>query len=123
MLLKDGGKRMLRKIVPLAYCALALVLTGCVAGQLTDAETGQPIAGATITFHDAAGNTGTATTGEDGVYSFDDITGLQPEPGLVQFEVSAPGYSTLSVGRDVQYDANEAHTLALVNFKLIPVSG
>jgi hypothetical protein len=114
---------MLTRIASLAYCAMVLLLVGCVSGQLTDAETGQPIAGATITFHDAAGNTGTATTGENGFYSFDGITGPQPAAGLVQFEVSAPGYSTLSVGRDVQYDGNEAHTLAVVNFQLIPVSG
>ena len=123
MLLKDRGKRMLRRIAPLAYCATVMLLAGCVSGQLTDAATGQPIAGATVTFRDAAGNVGTATTGEDGLYSFDGITSPEPAPGLVQFEVSAPGYSTLRVDRDVQYDDNEAYTLAVVNFLLIPVSG
>jgi hypothetical protein len=102
---------------------MVLVLAGCVSGQVTDAATGQPIAGATVTFRDAAGNSGTAKTGEDGLYSFDGVTSPQPAAGLVQFELSAPGYSTLRVDRDVQYDDNEGHTLAVVNFLLIPVRG
>lgn len=112
---------MLRRIAPLAYCAFVLVLAGCVSGQVTDAATGQPIAGATVTFRDAAGNVGTATTGEDGLYSFDGSTSPQPAAGLVEFEVSAPGYGTFSGVRDVQYDDNEGHTLAVLDFTLIPV--
>jgi len=114
---------MLTRIAPLAYCAMALVLAGCVSGQVTDAATGQPIAGATLTFRDAAGNSGTATTGEDGLYSFDGITSPQPASGLVEFEVSAPGYTMFSGLRDVQYDDNEAQTLGVLNFILIPVRG
>jgi hypothetical protein len=114
---------MLTRIAPLVYCAMVLVLAGCVSGQVTDAATGQPIAGATVTFHDAAGNVGTATTGEDGLYTFDGITSPEPAPGLVQFELSAPGYVTLNVGRDVQYGEYEGHTLAVVNFILIPEGG
>jgi protocatechuate 3,4-dioxygenase beta subunit len=123
VLSKNGRKRMLTRIAPLAYCAMVLVLAGCVSGQVTDAATGQPIAGATVTFRDAAGNVGTATTGEDGLYSFDGITSPEPAPGLVQFELSAPGYAMLRVDRDVQYDDNEGHTLAVVDFLLIPVRG
>ena len=114
---------MLTRIAPLAYCALVLVLAGCVSGQVTDAATGQPIVGATITFRDAVGITGTATTGEDGLYSLDGITSPQPAAGLVEFEVSAPGYATLRVGRDVQYDDNEGPTVGVVNFMLIPGAG
>jgi len=114
---------MLTRIAPLAYCAFVLVLAGCVSGQVTDAATGQPIAGATVTFRDAAGNSGTATTAEDGLYSFDGITSPEPASGLAQFEVSAPGYATFSGVRDVQYDDNEAQTLGVLNFMLIPVRG
>jgi len=114
---------MLTRIAPLVYCAMVLVLAGCVSGQVTDAATGQPIAGATVTFRDAAGNSGTATTGDGGLYTFDGITSTEPAPGLVQFEVSAPGYATFSGVRDVQHDDNEGHTLAVVNFILIPMRG
>ena len=111
------------RIAALAYCATALLLVACVSGQVTDAATGQPIAGATVTFRDAAGNSGTATTGEDGLYSFDGITSPEPAAGLVEFEVSAPGYATFSGVRDVQYDYNEAQTLAVLNFMMIPKRG
>jgi len=37
--------------------------------------------------------------------------------------VSAPGYTTFSGLRDVQYDDNEAQTLGVLNFILIPVRG
>jgi hypothetical protein len=110
---------MLTRIAPLAYCAMVLVLAGCVSGQVTDAVTGQPIEGATITFRDAAGNVGTVTTGQGGVYSFDGVASPKPVPGPVRFEVSAPGYATLAVERDIRYDDNEEHTWAVENFFLV----
>jgi hypothetical protein len=119
VLWKDEGKRMLRRISPLVCCGVALVLVGCVSGQVTDTVTGQPIVGATVTFHDAEGKVGTATTGEGGLYSFDGITSLQPAAGLVTFQVSAPGYATLTVERELRYDDNEEHTLAVQNFFLV----
>ena len=119
MLLQDGKKRKLTRIAPLAYCALVLVLAGCVSGQVIDSATGQPIAGATVTFRDAEGNAGTATTGEGGLYSFDGIISLQPAAGPVTFEVSAPGYATLTLERYLQYDDNEPHSEAVENFLLV----
>jgi hypothetical protein len=115
MLLQDGKKRKLTRIAPLACCALVLVLAGCVSGQVIDAATGQPIAGATVTFRDAEGNAGTVTTGEGGVYGFDGITSPQPAAGPVTFEVSAPGYATLTVERNLQYDGDQA----VENFLLV----
>jgi len=114
---------MLTRIAPLAYCAMVLVLGGCVWGRVTDPVTGQPIGGATITFRDAVGNVGTATTGEGGLYSFDGVTSPKPAAGQVQFEVSAPGYATLTVRRDLQYDDNEEHTWAIESFYLVPGGG
>ena len=110
---------MLRKIAALAYCALVLALGGCISGQVTDAVTGQPIEGATITFHDSVGNAGTVTTGQGGLYSFDGVTSPQPAPGPVTFQVSAPGYFPLTVERDLQYDDNEEHTWGVENFFLV----
>jgi protocatechuate 3,4-dioxygenase beta subunit len=119
MLLQDGKKRKLTRIAPLAYCALVLVLAGCVSGQVIDSATGQPIVGATVTFHDAEGNSGTVTTGEGGLYSFDGVTSPKPVAGRVRFEVSAPGYATLTVERDLRYDDNAEHTLDVENFLLV----
>jgi len=110
---------MLARIAPLACCAVALVLAGCVSGQVTDTVTGQPIVGATVTFHDAEGKVGTVTTGKDGLYSFDGVASPQPAAGRVRFEVSAPGYATLTVERDLRYDDNEEHTLDVENFLLV----
>jgi hypothetical protein len=124
VLSKNGRERMLTRIAPLAYCAVVLVLAGCVSGQVTDAVTGQPIVGATVTFYDDAKRTvGTSTTGDGGLYSFDGITSPKPTAGLVRFEVSAPGYATLGVQRDLQYDDNAEHTLAVENFVLVPGDG
>ena len=110
---------MLTRTAPFACCAMALVLAGCVSGQVTDTVTGQPIVGATVTFRDAGGSVGTATTGEGGLYSFDGITSPQPAAGLVTFQVSAPGYATLTVERALRYDDNEEHTLEVENFLLV----
>ena len=110
---------MLTRIAPFAFCAVALVLVGCVRGQVTDVTTGQPIAGATVTFHDATGNAGTATTGEGGLYGFDGIASPQPAAGPVTFQVSAPGYATLTVERDLRYDDNAEYTLDVENFLLV----
>lgn len=114
---------MLTRIVPLACCALAVVLSGCVWGHVTDAVTGEPIRGATVTFRDAVGNFGTATTGEDGFYRFDGSAGPTPTAGQVRFQVSAAGYATLTVERDVQYDDNQEHTWGVENFTLVRGGG
>ena len=116
-------KRALARVVLLVCCATALVLGGCVWGQVTDAVTGQAIEGATISFRDAEGNVGRVTTGEGGLYSFDGATGPKPVPGRVTFEVSAPGYRTLTVERDIQYDDNDEGTWEIAHFPLLPGGG
>jgi len=116
-------KRTLARVAALACCAMGLALGGCVWGQVTDAVTGQAIEGATITFRDAAGNVGTVVTGEGGLYSFDGVTSPKPVPGRVRFQVSAPGYRTLTVERDIQYDDNEERTWEIAHFLLFPGGG
>lgn len=113
------GNRTLARVALTAYCAVGLALGGCVWGQVIDATTGQPIKGATITFRDAAGNVGTVTTEEGGLYSFDGVTSPKPVPGRVRFQVSAPGYRTLTVERDIQYDDNEERTWEVERFFLV----
>jgi hypothetical protein len=121
---------MLARIVPFAFGAIALVLAGCAGGQVTDSETaqptagaglvrgqvtdvatGQPIVGATVTFRDVAGHSGTVTTDEGGLYSFDNIAGAAP----VTFEVSALDYFPLTVRRTVRYGNGQA----VENFLLV----
>jgi hypothetical protein len=41
----------------------------------------------------------------------------------VTFEVSAPGYATLTLERYPQYDDNKAHTQAVENLFLVPGGG
>jgi len=125
-------KRMLTRIAPFAFGAIALVLAGCagdqvtdavtgqptagaglVRGQVTDVTTGQPIVGATVTFRDATGNSGTVTTDEGGLYSFDGIA----RAGPVMFQVSALDYATLTVERKLRYD--DSNGQAVENFLLV----
>jgi hypothetical protein len=117
-------KRMLERVALVACCATALALGGCVWGQVTDAVTGEPIVGATVTFRDGEGNVGTVTTGEGGLYSFDGITSPKPVSGRkATFVVSAPGYRILTVERDIQYDDNEEGTWEIEHFFLVPGGG
>jgi len=129
-------KRMLTRIAPFAFGAIALVLAGCaggqvtdtvagqpkagaglVRGQVTDVTTGQPIVGATVTFRDATGNSGTVTTDEGGLYSFDGVAGAAPAAGPVTFQVSALDYATLTVERKLRYD--DSNRQAVENFLLV----
>jgi hypothetical protein len=112
------GNRTLARFALFACCAMGLALGGCVWGQVTDAVSGEPIRGATITFRDAAGNVGTVTTGESGFYSFDGVASPKPVPGRVEFHVLAPGYRMLTVERDIQYDDNEEQTWEVEHFSL-----
>jgi len=76
----------------------------CVWGIVTDSETGNPISGATLTFHDAQGNSGTAVTNQNGLYAFNIDNLPLPPPGTVSFGVSAPGYEPMTEQRQIGYD-------------------
>jgi hypothetical protein len=84
----------------------AFLASGCLWGVVTDAGTGAPLEGATVSYIDANGDTGTTTTNAIGVYAFDIATGPVPAVGTATFEVSAPGYETLTATRRIQYDDN-----------------
>lgn len=131
-----GAKQMLRAVALLAFWAVGALLAGCaggqvadsvtgqptpgaglVRGQVTDVATGKPIVGATVTFRDATGNSGSVTTDESGLYSFDGTAGAAPAAGPVTFQVSALDYFTLTVERTLRYD--DGNNQAIENFLLV----
>ncbi len=95
-------------VVPL----LALFATGCMWGVVRDADTGVGIQGATVTYTDSFGRTGTTTSGAGGIYKFDSATGPVPALGPVDIQVSAPGYASIDTTRIVQYNDNPNATVA-----------
>ncbi len=119
-----------RKPLLLAVLGLSMLLvllgSGCMWGVVRDAETGDPIAGAQVTFIDANGHTGTTTTGADGRYVFDQASVPVPAAGPVTFEVSILGYQDLTAPRLVQYNdssgnlANLSSFWEVQNFSLAP---
>ncbi len=97
-------------VVPI-LALLALFLPGCMWGVVRDAGTGVGIEGATVSYTDSQGNTGSTTSTTFGLYLLNASTGF-PVIGSSQFDVSAPGYSTLTTTRSVLYDDNPNATLA-----------
>jgi hypothetical protein len=89
-----------------ALGAAMLLVSGCMWGVVKDANTGSPVSGATVKVTDSNAVTYTTTTDANGWYAFDQATGPVPAMGPVTVEVSAPGYSSLTVPRLVQYDDN-----------------
>jgi sugar lactone lactonase YvrE len=89
-----------------------LLASGCMWGVVRNANTGTGIDGATVAYTDSNGNTGTTTTTAGGLYFFNGGSSPAPAMGTVHLEVSAPGYSTLTTDRTVQYNDNPGATLA-----------
>jgi len=81
--------------------AMAFLASGCLWGVVTDAETGAPIGGATISYADSTGQRGTTTSDANGMYSFDGSNGPVPATGPVNFVVDAPGYEPATETRQV----------------------
>jgi len=94
----------LSRLAILPAIALALLASGCLWGFVTDADTGDPISGATVAYTDADGSTGTATTDSHGLYAFDIADGPVPATGSADFEVSADGYHTKTESRLIEYN-------------------
>ena len=98
---------------------LAFLITGCAFGVVTDAETGEPIDGATVIYVDSAGAAGAKLTGDSGLYRFDATEGDRiPGRGPATFVVLAPGYQVLRVARGLAYDDNDLGTWEIQNFEL-----
>ena len=91
-----------RRSLSAALCiGTALLASGCLWGMVTDAETGAPVGGATISYADSTGQTGTTTADANGMYSFDGSDGPVPAAGPVNFAVDAPGYKPVTETRQV----------------------
>jgi hypothetical protein len=103
-----------------AMCVgLGLLVTGCAWGVVTDAETGEPIEGASVIWVDSTGAAGAEVVGDNGLYRFDATQGGRiPARGLATFVVLAPGYQTLVTTRDVEYDDNATNVWEIQNFVL-----
>ncbi|MCW3814039.1 S8 family serine peptidase [Micromonospora sp. DR5-3] len=89
--------------------------TGTLAGTITDAGTGSPIAGAAVALTGAA--TRQLTTGSDGKYS-----SLLPA-GEYQVAVSAFGYETKTVPATITKDTTTTTNVALAAMPSVTVSG
>jgi hypothetical protein len=97
-------------LAALPALALALLASGCLWGVVRDADTGDGLAGVTVTYTDADGNTASTTTGGGGLYAF--AVGDGPAVGTADFEISAPGYHTKTTSRVIQYDDNPGASLS-----------
>ncbi len=97
MLMKKWGLTYL-----LLLPVLAVLASACMWGVVRDANTGVGIQGATVTYTDSFGRTGTTTTVVGGLYSFDSAKGAIPAIGPVDIQVTAPGYASIDTTRIVQ---------------------
>ena len=101
------------------FVGLALLATGCAWGVVTDAETGEPIDGASVIYVDSVGVAGAKVSGPSGLYRFDATEGDRiPARGPTTFLVLAPGYQVLRVERGLAYDDNDLGTWEIQNFEL-----
>ena len=106
-------------LTTLTLIALGLGLVGCAWGTVTDSRTDEPIVGAEVTFQDSNGNTGTTTTGAGGLYAFDATKGQAiPAAGSTTYTISAPGYDTVTVQRNVAYDDSQSAIWDIQGFAL-----
>jgi hypothetical protein len=87
----------------------AFLACGCMFGHVYDAETGLDVPGATVSWVDAQGNSGSETTGlwwAPGLYVFCSESEYYSVPHYnpVTFTVTAPGYMPLVAHRDLSWD-------------------
>jgi hypothetical protein len=87
--------------------------TGCTWGTITDEQTGAAVRGATVTITDSGGQVVTVSANDAGVY----IVSQQLAPGPATFEISAPGYATVTEQHTIAYDDN-AQGHEIQHFKL-----
>jgi sugar lactone lactonase YvrE len=120
-------RRLLCPLTALLTIATAFLASGCLWGIVRDADTGDGIGGVTVSYTDADGNTHSTTTNAGGLYAFDIASGPIPVVGSATFDLSAPGYDSLTATRSIQYNDNPNATLAnpssfweVQHFDLVP---
>jgi len=101
MILGRSRSRYQGLLVLLFSIATAFLASGCLWGVVTDASTGAPIGGATVSYTDANGQTGTTKADANGMYFFDGSNAPVPAAGPVNFSVAAPSYEPLTETRQV----------------------
>ena len=110
-----------------------LLTCGCMWGHVRDAETGLDVPGATVSWVDAQGNSGSETTGlfwAPGLYVFCEYY-LIPHYNPVTFTVTAPGYMPLVAHRDLSWDDGPydggwptcEELWDIQDFSLVPIPG
>jgi uncharacterized delta-60 repeat protein len=82
-------------------------------GVVTDRNTGQIIAGATVTVTDSAGHVYTTTTNASGVYTFTSTVANPLAAGAATVAASAPGYGTATATPTLVAGATNTQNLAL----------
>ncbi len=105
-MIAEGARR--RYLYPIAAAlATAFLASGCLWGVVRDAKTGAGVSGATVSYTDSQGQTGSTKTNAVGLYVFDQAKGDPvPAVGSAVFEVSAPGYAHTPEPHPVEYDDN-----------------
>jgi protein-disulfide isomerase len=93
-----------KRLIAILIGAVALLASGCMWGVVRDAQTGRPLAGASVSYVDANGNTGSTTTDGNGLFAFDQSRGPVPARGPVTFQVNAAGYHPFTESRQVEYN-------------------
>ena len=104
--------RLLYPLLALLTITTAFLASGCLWGFVRDADTDAGLAGVTVSYTDANGNTDSTTTNANGWYAFDVASGPIPAVGSATFHLSAPGYESLTTTRSIQYNDNPGATLA-----------
>ena len=101
-----GGSTLDLGVLPLA----SNPTVGVMKGTVTDADTGQPLEGVTITL--TGSYSGSAETGTDGGFVINDIT-----PGSITFTASKQGYYSLNGSSTIN-----AGEVTIFNFQMTPLA-
>jgi Tol biopolymer transport system component len=98
-------------VVVVLSIGAAFLASGCLWGVVRDPGTGDGLPGVTVRYTDSQRQSQSTTTGEGGLYVFDQASGPVPAAGPVTFQLSAPGYPSLTETRLIQYNDNPNPTL------------
>ena len=122
-------------IAAIVSITAGLLACGCLWGHVYDAETDLDVPGATVSWVDGHGESGSMTTGlwwAPGLYVFCYDLYTAPLYNPVTFTITAPGYLPLVVQRQLSYDDGSFtgvgwpscdNVWEVQNFSLMPLPG